>query len=283
MAIRSILAPITGLEPSHAPLESGMRIARLLDAFIDVLHVRQDPREAISLIAMSGSGVVLDQLMGQMEKETESRATQARRLFEKAAQAAGIAVAGSNATGRFRTIVASAPDEVPVQARVADLILFCRLPEGVDTEWRLTLETALVGSGRAVLLLPLQARPTVGKTVALAWNGSAEAARAFSAALPILKLAQKVLLLFGTQGPPVTPSLSEVGDWLGRHGIATERQPVALKGWPVGEQLVEEAAGAGADLLVMGAYGHTRVRETIFGGATRAVLNESALPVLLAH
>jgi len=72
-------------------------------------------------------------------------------------------------------------------------------------------------------------------------------------------------------------------EWKFGGGPRPDQKRVSLKAWPVGEQLVDEAAAAGADLIVMGGYGHSRMRETIFGGATRAVLNESKIPVLLSH
>jgi len=210
------------------------------------------------------------------------RAATAARLFKTAAHKAKIATAGAKAAAGLRTLTGLAPDAVSRAARVHDLVVVIRLPEENDIDWRLTLETTLMEGGRPLLLLPVEA-VDFGKAVAVAWNGSVEAARAASAALPFLAKAKRVLLLEGAQGKASKPGLAELAEWLSRHGIAGKAKRVKLKGWPVGGGLAEEAAAAWADLLVMGGYGHSRVRETIFGGATRAILAASKLPVLMSH
>ncbi len=283
MAIKSILAPIAGYEKNHAALVSGFRLARRLGAFVDVLHVRTDPRDAIPIVTDVSVGAVAARIYELAEQEGKARARRARELYESACKMAEVITSGAEGTARFRTLVGRAADVVPVRGRVADMILLGRVPEAAETEWRLILETALLESGRPVLLLPAEMRERIGQSVAIAWNGSMEGARAAQAALPILAKADRVLLLAGEQDKSIEPPLTDLAEWLDRHRIAAEVTPVALKRWPVGEQLVEEATKAGADLLVMGAYGHSRMRETIFGGATRSVLNESALPVLMAH
>ncbi len=283
MAIKSILIPLTGYEEGEVALVAALGLARRLGAYADVLHVKPDPREAVPLIAEGTSGPVIADIIEAAEKEAALRAETAERFFVSACKAAKVTTAGESAGARFRSLVGRAPDDVPLAARVRDLVVMIRVPEERDIDWRLTLEATLVEGGRPVLVLPADTRGPFGKAVALAWNGSVEAARAATAALPLLAQAERVLLLSGVKQAPVEPSLDALAEWLGHHGIKGEAKRVALKGWPVGSELVGEAAAAGADLLVMGAYGHSRMRETIFGGATRAVLNESRLPVLLEH
>lgn len=283
MAIKSVLASITGYETNSAALASGMGLAHRLGAAIDVLHVRPDARDAIPLYVDGASGALIGKFMEQAETEAESRANQAKSLYETACKQVRIDVPANGAKTRFITLVGQAADEVSARGRVHDLVMFCRAPKDYAYDWRLTVEDALLSSGHPILLLPAEPRRALGETVALAWNGSAEAARAASAALPILALARRVLLLSGARNTPVVPGLIEVGEWLERHGIAAERKKIALEAWPVGMELASEALQAGADFLVMGGYGHTRMREIVFGGATQAVLEDAALPVLLAH
>ena len=283
MAIKSILAPISGYEKTHAALVSGLRFARRLGAFVDVLHVRADPRDAIPIVPDVSVGAVAARIYELAEQEGKARARRARELYESACKKAEVLTSGAEGTARLRTLVGRAADVVPVRGRVADMILLGRVPEAAETEWRLILEAALLESGRPVLLLPAEMRERIGESVAIAWNGSMEAARAAHAALPILAKADRLLLLAGEKDKAIEPPLTDLAEWLDRHSITAKVAPIRIEGWPVGEQLVDEAAKAGADLLVMGAYGHSRMRETIFGGATRSVLNESALPVLLAH
>lgn len=283
MSIKSILVPITGYETKNDALASGLGLARELGAFVDAIHVKPDPRDAVPFITEGGGSAVVERIVALAEKEAEGRANQAQRLFESACQNAKVVYAGSHAGARFRTLVGRAADEIPMRARVADLVLMVRVPKDGDIEWRLTIEATLLESARPVLILPSALKKWKEDVVAIAWNGSAEAARAASAALPFLARADRVLLLAGVKDRPVEPSLDDLAEWLGHHGIAAEQQKVALRAWPVGEQLIDEAAAGGADLVVMGGYGHSRMREIVFGGATRAVLDGAKLPVLLAH
>jgi len=283
MAIRSILVPLTGYEIENGALVAGLRLARRLGAFTDALHVKPDPREAVPFVTEGAPASVIVNLMELAEREAEARANQARRIFEGACAKANVIASGVNAGARYRTVVGRMEDEVPLRARVTDLVLMMRIAEEHEVQWRLALEAALMESGRPILLLPSVLDGWARKTVAIAWNGGVEAARAASAALPFLAQAERILLLAGIKDAPVEPSLDAVGEWLGHHGIDVEQRQLMLRDWPVEERLVDEAAEAGADLLVMGGYGHSRMRETIFGGATRAVLRESKLPVLMAH
>jgi len=283
MSIKSILAPITGYEKSDGALVTGLLLARRLGAFVDVLHVKPDPRDALRMLGEGAAGPVVADIMTMAEREGEVRAKSAESFFDGACREAKVVASGANAGARFTAIVGRAPDEVAVRARVHDLLLMCRESETSEIDWRLILEAALIEGGRPILLLPAERRDVVGKTIALAWNGSLEAARAATAALPLLAEAERVLILSGVKEAPVEPPVEALAEWLGHHGIQAEQKHVALKGWPVGEQLVDEAAAAKADFIVMGGYGHSRLRETIFGGATRAVLNGARLPVLLAH
>lgn len=283
MTIKSVLATITGYEKSSAALASGLSLAGRLGAAVDVLHVRPDPRDAIPMYVDGATGALIDQFMKQAESEAESRAKQAKSLYEKACKEAQADLASNGVTTRFITLVGQAAEDVSLRGRVHDLAMFCRGPKDFAYDWRLMVEDTLLSSGHPILLLPAEPRRPFAETIALAWNGSAEAARATSAALPLLMQARRILLLTGVRNTPVMPSLLDVGEWLGRHGIAAERKEIALKAWPVGAELTREAQQAGADLLVMGGFGRARVREIVFGGATQAVLQEAALPVLLAH
>jgi nucleotide-binding universal stress UspA family protein len=137
-------------------------------------------------------------------------------------------------------------------------------------------------SGRPVLLAPAEPPSGIGYVVAVAWNGSPEGVHALAAALPFLEKADAVSLI--TSGDAdAAGSLSAV-DYLAWHGVDAEHRKVAAgSGRHVGSILFEAARDAGADLLVMGAYGHSRVRELLLGGATRTVLESMTLPVLMAH
>ncbi|CAO3445190.1 universal stress protein [Azospirillum largimobile] len=145
---------------------------------------------------------------------------------------------------------------------------------------RLPLETAT-----PVLVLPpgQPATAAIGRHVLVAWKNSRESARAVRAAMPFLETAQSVTVL--TVEPPGQRSdeAAALVDWLHRHGIAARPQSVIASGGEVGEMILSCCTDQGADLLVMGAYGHSRLRELVLGGATRTVLEELTLPALMTH
>jgi nucleotide-binding universal stress UspA family protein len=175
-----------------------------------------------------------------------------------------------------------------LQARYVDLVVVSQPgadtsapPFPADLAARVTL-----GGGRPVLVVPRHGAPAVGTAALVAWDGSREATRAVTGALPLLRAAPRVTVLDigGADAPAgiVEDPCAALGAWLGRHGVAARcgHRPLASG---AGEGLLAEAAGLGAGLLVMGAYGHTRLREIVPGGVTETILRATTLPVLLAH
>ena len=140
------------------------------------------------------------------------------------------------------------------------------------------LDQLVTAAGVPVLALPAGVSGDLGHTVMIAWNGSCEATRAAHDALPFLRAAGRVILC--GVGDEAVASLEAAAAMLKRHGVAVESHQVDEPDGDAGAVLLAQAAAHAADLLVMGAYGHTRLRELVFGGATRHVLREATLPVL---
>jgi nucleotide-binding universal stress UspA family protein len=149
-------------------------------------------------------------------------------------------------------------------------------------------EQVVLASGRPVLVVPHDWAPgPLGDRVLLAWDASRAAARALSDAVPILERAESVLVVSATPksiwlGLVELPG-ADMALHLARHQIEVEVQTVDTDGMETGDALLSFAADRGCDLLVMGAYAHSRVRELVLGGATRTILNSMTLPVLMAH
>jgi nucleotide-binding universal stress UspA family protein len=172
--------------------------------------------------------------------------------------------------------------------RAADLIIAAQ----TDPDWDLSPlmdfpERLALESGRPVLVVPYVGRyPEVGRNVVIAWKGAREAARATFDALPILTRAEKVQVLQIREGRDDGASLvpdPAIAASLARHGIkATVRNSMAID-MSVGNEILSRLADAGADLLVMGAYGHSRMRELVFGGATRHIARHMTVPTLFSH
>ena len=206
------------------------------------------------------------------EEERDALADEA--WWQARCSAAGVAGGWEVVRGVYRAVVAE-------RASLADLVIG-RLPG-----WPASLQDAsrrpaetLVHGGCPIILVPDDwvARPTIGH-VLLAWNGSAPAARAARAALPLLRLAARVTVLDGTagQGRVAAP----LREWLRRQGVVGEWQPFR-PGGEVGEAIHQEASRLCVDLLVQGAWGRRRTSERLWGGATRHALRHSRVPLLLA-
>ncbi len=171
-------------------------------------------------------------------------------------------------------------------ARLHDLTIL-PVPQ-TDSFDRAYVEPVIFGSGRPVLLLPPgdeSAPPQPVKSVLVAWDFGREAARALSDALPLLAKAEQITILSveGEKDIRTAGTLAELKDHLAAHDLDCRFVQTRLKHASIGECLAATARDAQADLLVMGAYGHTRLREFLLGGATRYMIAEPPLPILLSH
>jgi nucleotide-binding universal stress UspA family protein len=154
------------------------------------------------------------------------------------------------------------------------------VPYGTDV---LPQELALQ-AGRPVLAVPYQGRPTeFGRRVLVAWNGKREAARAVHDAMPLLRGAEQVTVVTVKPERKERTPLEDIADLLRRHGIRTEQAVIDPAGAKVGIALLAEAGKRDCDLMVMGAFGHSRLKEMVFGGVTEAVLGAMTIPVLLSN
>ena len=183
------------------------------------------------------------------------------------------------------TLFAS-PDPLVDLARLHDLTIL-PVPE-TDAFGRDYMEAALFGTGHPILLLPSGAgsKPLQGlEKLVVAWDYSREAARALCDALPILAKAKlvHVVSVTGEKAIRTTSAAGDLEKYLSAHKVNYAVEQIALKGISVADCVMSLAQGVNADMLVMGAYGHSRLREFIMGGATAGILSDTRLPVLLSH
>ena len=224
-----------------------------------------------------------------LEREGHERRDQARRLFRDVMNARGVPM-GSLPPG-YEGPSASWREEdgrqnavVGMTGRVYDLILV-EQPEKLASIAEATLEDALFESGRPVLMVPRGIGEIMGDVIAIAWNGSTETALTVALGMPFLKQAKQVVIV--AVGPQHMPEPGPTGDELARtlerHGLAVSLRTAYGRQKPQGESFMREALAAGADLLLKGAYTQSRIRQMIFGGATRHIIMESPIPVLMAR
>ena len=289
-ACRNRLAVATGLARRHEARLVGLYVGAVLDLNPYIASfVGEQIREAHDRAAA--------------EIEAKTRAT-----FEKA-------VSGDGVAGEWRAVTGSAEDALALHGRYADLVVVGQQDPDLRPGPGFTriAEEVVCHAGRPVLVVPYAGRfAAVGERVMVAWDGSAEAARAVHDALPILERAKKVMVrsVDPADGPGGLGDLpgADIGAHLARHGIdvevevlRTRDEPAAgelayesgtvaahvshLAGadMPIAETLLSLAADDGTDLIVMGAYSHSPLREALIGGVTRQMLEEMTVPVLMAH
>jgi len=285
--LKIILAVIPDEETGLATMETAFLAGRDLQCHVRVFHARPDPANAVPLVGEAMSGAMVDEMMELAEKEGAENAKAVRELFDKFCGRYAIPVTDEppgppEMSAAFQEETGIEDELVAVTGRMADLIVVGR-PRGDDEPaLQATLNAALMESGRPVLVAPREPIASLLDHVAIAWNGSAEAARAVTAALPFLLKAKQVTILVAeeSEGPA---SARELECHLAWHGVSAEIRHITPSGTAVGPALLKVCGEIKTDMLVMGAYTHSRLRQLILGGVTRHVLDHATIPVLLSH
>jgi nucleotide-binding universal stress UspA family protein len=282
MTYKTILTVLTNPSEAELAIRSAARLARQLDAHLEILALAVD-RTQLGYSYL-GTGAML------LEAGLEQADLEARRI--DAAARAALKEESPDLRYSVETMVAQiglTPELVGNRARFADLVVLpCPYGTGLGPEAEAVVEAALFDAHAPVLVLPASGlgENTLPKRIVLAWNQSAEAMVAVRRALPLLKQAETVSIT--VIDPPITGSdRSDPGgalcQMLVRHGVKAEVAVLARTQSRVSDVLARHAREINADMLVMGAYGHSRLREAILGGTTRNMLEKAEIPVLMAH
>jgi nucleotide-binding universal stress UspA family protein len=286
--IKTILVPATGGDSDNAVFVSALAVARGFGAHLEFLHVRPDAAAmAVSMAADGGGATMVGSLITRLEEEADARETRANQLFQGLCEREGLALcddppAPSGPSARWFRQIGSEPYWVAEYGRAADLVIIGRPgeDEGVSLE---TIERALVDSGRPLLIPPASPLATLPETIAIAWKATREAARAVTAALPFLLIAKQIVIMTVAEdkhAPEEEAARLMAG--LRWHGVPVSVRHLQPDRHGAADTLLA-AACEHAALLVMGGYGHSRLREWIFGGVTLSVLRSAEVPVLMAH
>jgi nucleotide-binding universal stress UspA family protein len=286
MPIRKILLPLTGTGAGEAALTAALMTARAYDAHVTALHVRVDSRDVAPLAGEGLSGAMIEEMMAATEKESSDRAHAVRAMFDRFVAEHDVIVAearpcSDHATASFAAVTGREDDLVAQLGRLADLTVVPHPDTGQDVSSSDALHAVLFDSGRPVLIAPQTAPETIGTRICIAWNGTAESASAVMSAIPWLQRAEAVRILSAGEYQRRGPPAQDLAPYLALHRVDAEVAPFRLVNNSVGRGLLAAAAEFGADLLVMGAYSHSRLRQLILGGVTSHVLQHAALPVLM--
>jgi nucleotide-binding universal stress UspA family protein len=278
MSFKTILVHLNDKRRTEALLEPAIYLASKYNAHLIGLHVYAAvPRPPV---AMGYAARVIGALAGAEHKEADEIAAVFKHM-----------TAGKALVPDWRTIKVSHVDLASVvmdHGRSADLIIAGQ----TDPDWDLSplmdfSERMAIESGRPVLVIPYAGRyPQLGRNVMVAWKAGRESARAAFDALPLLKEAASVHILEirerGEDEPALAPDTS-IAAALARHGVKATVQTSVAGDISVGDEILSRLADRSADLLVMGAYGHSRMREFVFGGATRHITRHMTAPTLFSH
>ncbi|HEY1431301.1 MAG TPA: universal stress protein [Stellaceae bacterium] len=285
---KTILVPATGSDTDDAVFASALAVGRAFDAHLEFLHVRVDAAAMAATMAADGTGAAMvGGLIERIEQEAGEREERAKALFQRFCERERLTIAETptDQPGPSAQWLQEVGDEaywVTEHGRSADLLLMSRSTDdrGVSSD---TIESALLRTGRPVLILPATPLAVLPETVIVAWKAAPEAARAVAASMPLLSKAKQILIvtvaeargLSDEEGARLMINLT----WHGLNASTRHLQPDRLG---AADTLLAAAAEEGA-LVVMGAYGHSRLREWIFGGFTEHVLRDAAVPVLMMH
>jgi len=287
--IKTILAIVSSAESGQATMETAFSAGAALGAHVEVFHVSPDPASAVPYVGEAMAGALVEEMMAVAEREAKSRADALKAAFDALVEARGVTLRSGpppldELTADWVMVEGNEPEQVAARGRVSDLIVAGRPESNQELPSLITLNAALMEAGRAVLVAPPASPVTVASRIAIAWNGSPEAARAVQAAMPLIEGAGGRVTILAASDVDALCGADELIRLLSWHGVTAD--VIGIKrhhGEDVGKTLLTHCDEIGADLLVMGAYTHSRLRQLILGGVTRYVLDHAGIPVLLSH
>ncbi len=285
MALKDILVLADGSVQDASRLDLAADLAQRHEAHLTAAALLEPGPARLSEITITPmiGGPVLAELMVRYRHEAAQAAKKLEQLASEAARRSGVPFT-------WQVIDGNGPAGLASIARTADLAVLGQPnpdPVGPQAGWDV-VEEVLISSGRPVLILPYAGRFTARFAhVLIGWNGSREGARAVAGAMPLLCGAERVTILGVVAASEVEPDYLPAGvdlaQHLGRHGIQAEVARSVAGSLASADAILDFAADCSADLLVVGAYGQSRLREAVVGGVSRSLLRHQTLPLLMAH
>jgi nucleotide-binding universal stress UspA family protein len=266
------------VDPDGGPASDyAVSVASALDAHLTGIAFVYDP-----IVPVTGAGYIPAEVIETQQADNEAGAKAAIDRFAAATKRAGLSAEPLTLSASL----AGAGDQFGRIARRFDLAIVGQSePESSSVE-EIIGETALFESGRPVILVPyIQKAPLKLDNVMVCWDGSRPAARAIADAMPLLTKAGnvEVVIITNERGKADQIEGADMGEHLARHGLKVDVNRMARGDIDVADALLSHAADSGADFMVMGGYGHSRLREFVLGGVTHSIFRSMTVPVLLSH
>jgi len=284
MALKDILVHVDDRRGAASRVELAAALGGAHGAHVAGLFVIE-PVSVAGIAAPVGADIAASAIY---ETVLEQHLTRRRAVAQTLGEKFVATVEGAGGRAEWSVVVGDPGRIVPLHARYADLAVLAQSDPDDPAVDAGTAALTLLGSGRPVLIVPyIGVTAPVGRRVLAAWNATREAARAINDALPLLERAERVTVLSidpqqGIAGDGDLPA-ADIALHLARHGIRAEAAYSVAEDVGIGDLILSRAADLGADLIVMGGYGHSRLRELALGGVTRTMLQEMTVPVLLSH
>ena len=284
--MRTLLVHVEDCPDLRSILEAALIVARRFGSHIEGLYV---PQGLPSMLPLSPEGgLATADVMASLEQGAEDTAQRLRAVFDRFMADEDVAVMPIGAaidrpSASWFEAARLTQDTLGGRGRMFELIVVGRPMSGQFAPSMVALETALFESGRPLLIVPPENAATIGKKIAIAWNGSTETARTIAFSMPLLAQADEVAVISVEEGLVSGPSGQDIAQNLARAGIVSRTRHVHSEGRAIGEAMLAESKAFGADLLIKGAYTQSRLRQMIFGGATSHILANADLPVFMAN
>jgi nucleotide-binding universal stress UspA family protein len=286
MPVKAILLPLSEADAPGPVLETALSLAQRFEAHLDVLYVRRNPRNLLPYATLGLSKHMREAVLQAAEQNTAAQAEQARALFDKVCAQTAVPMvdrrdAQTGASASWREATGQEDSIVALRGRLSDLIV---LPGPIPVSPPPAVaEAALKSTGRPVLIAPPKAEPVIASHIGIGWNGSAEAARAVGAAMAYLHSAESVTVFTCRRHEEIDPPPDALVEYLGWHGVEAKVKTVEAHDPNVGQALLAVAGELGINLLVVGGYSRSRLRELILGGVTAHLLASAEIPVFMVH
>jgi nucleotide-binding universal stress UspA family protein len=278
--MKTILVPTEQSSSMTSAFDTALLLAQKFDSYIEGFPLRPGVAELVAMDPDSGLTMVA------VKENDAEMVRQAHDLFRTFMQGHEVSPAVPGQKSPSYGWLDSAPsghDFVGSYGRVFDVIVLARPGDEWQSPSMVTLEAALFDSGRPVLIAPPASPRELGRNVLIAWNCSTEQARTTALSMPLLRLAERVTILTVEGGTVAGPSGEQLARSLHMNDIHAQPVTVSPGKRSAGEVILAKAEELGCDLVIKGAYTQSRLRQMIFGGATRHILAKAMLPVLMAH
>ncbi len=288
MSIKSIFVPISGAGVDRGALEAAYVVARRFAAHIEGLDIASDPGEILQYAHSRLDKTVYQQALRSLEEQAAAKVEEVRQMFDDFIAQKGLEVTDDPANADHPTVSwqVAVGKEAEIVGQIGgayDLVVVSHPAKGAENPSAELLDSAIFNTGRPVLLAPASVPPHLGDSIVVGWNRGVQAGRAVFAAMPFLERAKQVVIVTVTTGAKRGPTERDIARNLAWRGINAQVREIAPDYRNIGEILLFEAEKFGADMLVMGAFSQSRIRERVIGGVTKQILADAELPVLMAR